>query len=186
VFVQANSVTAGLGEGIADVAVIRRPFADVRFGTALVGVESRYAAVATDNPLARKRSLRLADLARFTVAVDSLTGTTTPDLWPTPPTIRPSHGLDEWLTLIAAGQAVGLTSEATAQQNPRPGIAYRPVRDAPPIPVALAWWKDHPPAYLSELVGLATESYQSARHPSPPAGARPAAARPSGPSPNRG
>jgi DNA-binding transcriptional LysR family regulator len=162
VFVQANSVTAGLSEGIADVAVIRRPFTDVRFGSTLIGVESRYAAVATDNPLARKRSLRVADLARYTVAIDSLTGTTTPDLWPTPPTTRASHGLDEWLTLIAAGQAVGLTSEATAQQNPRPGIAYRPVRDAPPIPVALAWWKDHPPAYLTELVGLATEAYRAA------------------------
>jgi hypothetical protein len=181
VFVQANSVTAGLSEGIADVAVIRRPFADARFGSALVGVESRYAAVATDNALARKRSLRLADLARYTVAIDSLTGTTTPDLWPSPPTIRPSHGLDEWLTLIAAGQAVGLTSEATAQQNPRPGIAYRPVRDAPPIPVALAWWKDHPPAYLGELVSLATESYRA--DPRPRAGATPAAARTSGPSP---
>ncbi len=88
VFVQARSVTAGLSEGIADVAVIRRPFADARFGTALIGVESRYAAVATDNPLARKRSLRLADLARYTVAIDSLTGTTTPDLWPSPPPIR--------------------------------------------------------------------------------------------------
>src|SRR5690242_7229547 len=94
VFVQANSITAGLSEGIADVAVIRRPFADARFGSTLIGVESRYAAIATDNPLARKRSLRLADLARYTVAIDSLTGTTRPDLWPTPPTIRATHGVD--------------------------------------------------------------------------------------------
>ncbi len=172
VFVQANSPTAGLSEGIADVAVIRRPFDDSpfddrRFASTLVGVEARYAAVATDNALARRRTLRLADLARYTVAIDTLTGTTTTDLWPTAPTIRATHGLDEWLTLIAAGQAVGLTSEATANQNPRPGIAFRTVRDAPPIPVRLAWWKDDPPAYLSELVRMAAEAYRSAASPRP-------------------
>ena len=42
--------TAGLSEGAADVAVIRRPLADPRFDTALVGVEARFAAVASDNP----------------------------------------------------------------------------------------------------------------------------------------
>jgi hypothetical protein len=68
--------------------------------------------------------------------------------------------VDEWLTLIAAGQAVGVTSEATANQNPRPGVAFRAVRDAQPIPVWLAWWKEVPPQYLTELVDLACETYR--------------------------
>ncbi|WP_027344880.1 LysR family transcriptional regulator [Hamadaea tsunoensis] len=162
VFVQANSVNAGLGEGLADIAVLRRPLDDPRFATAAVGTEPRYAAVAGDNPLARRRSVRLADLARYTVAIDSRTGTTTLDLWPPdePPRVRRTHGLDEWLTLIAAGQAVGLTAQATAQQNPRPGVAYRPVADAPPITVALGWWRADPPAYLAELLDLVTAAYQ--------------------------
>jgi DNA-binding transcriptional LysR family regulator len=163
IFVQSNTATAGLSEGAADVAVIRRPLHDPRFDTALIGVEARYAAVATDNPLARRRSVSLSDIARYTVAIDDRTGTTTLDLWQpdtTPTTIRPAHGVDEWLTLIAAGQAVGITSEATANQNPRPGVAYRTVRDAPPIPVRLAWWKDTPPARLAELVKLTSAAYQ--------------------------
>src|SRR4029453_3554714 len=89
-----------------------------------------------------KRSVRLADLSRYTVAIDDRTGTTTPDLWAPgagPARIRTTHGVDEWLTLIAAGQAIGLTSEATAHQNPRPGVAFRAVRDAPAITVLLAW-----------------------------------------------
>jgi DNA-binding transcriptional LysR family regulator len=166
VFVQSNTPTGGLSEGTADVTVIRRPLADPRFDTALVGVEARYAAVATDNPLARRRSVRLADIVRYTVAIDSRTGTTTPALWQPgapPPAIRTTHGVDEWLTLIAAGQAVGITSEATANQNPRPGVAYRAVRDAQPIPVWLAWWKDDPPAHLSELVNLTCEVYRAGR-----------------------
>jgi DNA-binding transcriptional LysR family regulator len=162
VFVQSNTATAGLSDGTADIAVIRKALSDERFDTALVGVEARYAAVATDNPLARKRSVRLADLTRYTVAIDNRTGTTTLALWDTPPAaVRVTHGVDEWLTLIAAGQAVGITSEATANQNPRPGVAYRAVRDAQPIPVWLAWWKDDPPAYLTELVNLTCETYGS-------------------------
>jgi DNA-binding transcriptional LysR family regulator len=162
VFVQSNTATAGLSDGTADIAVIRKALSDERFDTALVGVEARYAAVATDNPLARKRSVRLADLTRYTVAIDNRTGTTTLSLWDTPPAaVRDTHSLDEWLTLIAAGQAVGITSEATANQNPRPGVAYRAVRDAQPIPVRLAWWKDDPPPYLTELVNLTCETYGS-------------------------
>nr|BFE67848.1 hypothetical protein GCM10020092_011490 [Actinoplanes digitatis] len=82
VFVQANDPTAGLSDGTADIAVIRRPLDDDRFATVEIGLESRYAAVATDSALARRRSLRVEDLSRYTVAIDSRTGTTTLDLWP--------------------------------------------------------------------------------------------------------
>jgi DNA-binding transcriptional LysR family regulator len=163
VFVQSNSPTAGLAEGTADVAVVRRPLEDTRFETALLGTERRYGVVATDNPLARKRSLKLADLARYSLAVDDRTGTTTLDLWQpgkAPAVVRNTHSVDEWLTLIAAGQAVGMTSEATASLNPRPGVAYRAVVDAPPIAVWLAWWKDQPPQHLGDLVALACEAYR--------------------------
>ncbi|WP_238010140.1 LysR family transcriptional regulator [Dactylosporangium sp. AC04546] len=163
VFVQTNTPTAGLAEGTADVAVIRRALDDPRFDTALVGVESRYAAVSTDSPLARRRSVRIDDLTRYTLAIDARTGTTTLDLWPpgsAPAKVRTTTGVDEWLTLIAAGQAVGVTSEATANQNPRPGVAFRAVRDAPPIPVWLAWWRDDVPPRLSDLLGLICEAYR--------------------------
>jgi DNA-binding transcriptional LysR family regulator len=165
VFVQVNDPTAGLSDGSADLAVIRRPLTDPRFETAEIGLESRYAAVATDNPLARRRSLRVEELSRYTVAVDSRTGTTTADLWPpgtAPVSTRETTGVDEWLTLIAAGQAVGITSEATANQNPRPGVAYRALRHAPAISVRLAWWRDDPPGHLGELLELTRRTYGSA------------------------
>ncbi|WP_090098995.1 LysR family transcriptional regulator [Lentzea jiangxiensis] len=163
VFVQSNSPTAGLAEGTADVAVVRRTLDDPRFETALLGTERRYGVIATDNPLARKRSLKLADLARYSLAVDDRTGTTTLDLWQpggAPSVVRNTGGVDEWLTLIAAGQAVGMTSEATASLNPRPGVAYRAVVDAPPIAVWLAWWKDQPPHHLTDLITLACDAYR--------------------------
>ncbi len=164
VFVQVNEPTAGLGDGTADIAVIRRPLTDARFETARVGLESRYAAVATDHTLARRRSVRLGDLARYTVAIDNRTGTTSPELWPPdapPKAIRWTHSLDEWLTCIAADQAVGVTAEATAHQNPRPGVAYRVLRDVPPIEVEMAWWRDDPPAHLQPLLDMVRSVFAS-------------------------
>jgi len=163
VFVHSNTPTAGLSDGVADVAIVRRPVTDSRFDTVLVGEEARFAAVATGSRLARRRTVRLSDLIRYPVAIDARTGTTTLELWPVdarPAVVRTTTGVDEWLTLIAAGQAVGVTSEATANQNPRPGVAYRAVGDAPPIPVWLVWWKDDPPPHLEELIALIRQTYE--------------------------
>jgi DNA-binding transcriptional LysR family regulator len=163
VFVQVNEPAAGLGGGSADVAVIRRPLDDERFATAEVGAEARYAAVSTENALARRRSVRLADLARYTIAADRRTGTTTEDLWPPdaqPKAFRWTRTVEDWLTHIAANQAVGVTAAATAQQNPRPGVAYRLVRDVAPITVRLAWWKDDPPHRLGELLAMVRAVYR--------------------------
>ncbi|HEV2754390.1 MAG TPA: LysR family transcriptional regulator [Actinomycetota bacterium] len=161
-FVQSQTPTAGLAEGIAEVAVVRRPLADERLATVLVGVEPRYAAVASADPLARRRNVTLNDFTGRTIAVDPLTGTTTPDLWPAdagPSTTRTVQGIEDWLTLIAAGGAAGLTSEATARQHLRPGVVYRPVRDAQPIPVWVAWWRDSPPRHAQALVQLVCDLY---------------------------
>jgi len=162
-FVQVNEPDAGLAEGAADVAVIRRPLSEARFATAQIGLEARYAAVSTENALARRRSVQLTDLARYPVATDVRTGTTTPELFPPeapPAAIRPTHSVEDWLTHIALNQAVGITSEATAYQNPRPGVAYRVLRGAPPIRVHLAWWRDDPPAPLADLLDLLRATFR--------------------------
>ncbi len=161
-FVHAYHPTAGLSDGTADIGVVRRPLDDRRFAIALVGVEPRFATLPTSHPLARRRSISLADFRGATIAVDALTGTTTEDLWSgdaRPAGTRPIHGVDEFLIQVAAGQSIGITSEGTARQYPRPGIRYLPVRDAPPVPVWLAWWKDDPPARCQEFVRLVCEMY---------------------------
>lgn len=167
VFVQSNTPTAGLTEGTADVAVLRRAVREPRLATAVLGTERRSAAVAADDPLARRRSLRLAELTERTVAVDGLTGTTTELLWGSSagPATRTVRGVDEWLTAIAAGDAVGITTEATAAQHRRPGVVYRPVRDAPPVEVRLAWWAATPPPALEPFLALVRDRYAGECHP---------------------
>ncbi|MCL8011601.1 LysR family transcriptional regulator [Streptomyces sp. AS02] len=160
--VRVNSATAGLAEGACDLSVVRRPVDDRRFDSAIVGLERRLCAVAADDPLARRRAVRLADLSGRTLLVDRRTGTTTTELWP--PDARPAteetHDVDDWLTVIATGRCVGVTAEATANQYPRPGVVYRPVRDAEPIAVRLAWWRDDPHPAAPAAIELLTALYR--------------------------
>ncbi|MGW4567676.1 LysR family transcriptional regulator [Streptomyces sp. NPDC004561] len=161
--VRVNSPSAGLAEGACDLAVVRKPLDDRRFGTAIVGLERRLCALAADDPLARRRSVRLADLADRLLLVDRRTGTATPELWP--PDARPAteetHDVDDWLTVIAAGRGIGVSAESTANQYPRPGIVYRPVRDAEPVAVRLAWWREDPHPALQAVRELLTELYRA-------------------------
>jgi DNA-binding transcriptional LysR family regulator len=155
--IQSNTATAGLAEGDVDVAIVRRPVPGDRFDSIVVGTERRYAAIASDDPLARRRTVTLEDFVGRTVGVDLRTGTTTPDLWQAgnhPSGYRDTRHVDDWLTLVAAGQVIGMTSEATAAQHPRKGIVFRPVRDAPRIEVRLAWRRVAPPDGLDRLVAI--------------------------------
>ncbi|MFI6357841.1 LysR family transcriptional regulator [Streptomyces sp. NPDC050743] len=161
--VRVNTASAGLAESACDLAVVRRPLRDRRFDTAIVGLERRLCALAADDPLARRRSVRLGELTGRTLWVDRRTGTTTPELWPpdSRPAVEETHDVDDWLTVIAAGRGIGVTAESTANQYPRPGVVYRPVRDAEPVAVRLAWWRDDPHPALQAVLELLSELYRT-------------------------
>ena len=160
--VRTNSPTAGLAEGACDVAVLRVAADARRFDSALVGVEPRLCAVAADDAWAHRRSVRLAEIAGRTLLVDRRTGTTTPELWPegARPAVEETADVDDWLTAIATGRCVGVTTEGTAAQYRRPGVVYRPIRDAEPVAVRLAWWRDDPHPAAPAAVALLTELYR--------------------------
>jgi DNA-binding transcriptional LysR family regulator len=166
--VRTNTPTGGLVEGACDVAVVRvRTDAagtardDSRIDGTLVGLESRYCALAADDPLARRRHLRLADLADRVLAVDPRTGTTTLDLWPpgSRPDVEEIRDVDDWLAVIATGRCVGVTAESTLSQYRRDGVVFRRLHDAPPVPVRLVWWRDEPHPATRDVVGLLAELY---------------------------
>jgi len=60
-------------------------------------------------------------------------------------------------------RCLGITPESTVTQYPRPGVVYRPLRDAPPVPVRVVWWRDDAHPATSAAVGLLTSLF---RHPS--------------------
>src|SRR5215472_4133626 len=139
--IRTNSPTGGLAEGLCDIAVLRTAADSRLFAGAVVGHEGRFCAIADDDPWARRRSIRLSEIPQRTLLVDRRTGTTTPDLWPADsrPQIQDTHDIDDWLAIIAAGGGVGITPEGTTAQYRRDGVVFRPLRDAPLIPVQVVW-----------------------------------------------
>ncbi|WP_228456280.1 LysR family transcriptional regulator [Streptomyces durbertensis] len=144
--------TAGLAQGRVDAALLRggtgsgmqgdAPVPGKGFHVELLRTEPRTAAVPADSPLAARESVTLADLATHPVAVNTGSGSTRPELWP--PHARPVATLsvantDDWLAAIAAGRAVGVSVESTARMHPYPGVVYRPLADAPGLPLLLVW-----------------------------------------------
>ncbi|PKW17304.1 LysR family transcriptional regulator [Saccharopolyspora spinosa] len=161
--VRTNSATAGLAEGACDIAVVRTPPDQRRVDGVIVGLERRFCAVASDDPWARRRSIRLEEFSERTLIIDRRTGTTTTELWPPEnrPAVEYTHDVDDWLTVIATGRCVGITAESTVTQYPRPGVVFRPLRDAAPIAVRLIWWRDDPHPASQDAVALLTDLYRA-------------------------
>ncbi|WUD71005.1 LysR substrate-binding domain-containing protein [Streptomyces sp. NBC_00510] len=161
--IRHNTPTAGLAEGLCDLAVVRAPIDLDRWSHALVGHEPRYVALAADDPWARRRSVRLAEIAARTLVVDRRTGTTSPDLWPEGdrPAVEYTHDIDDWLAAIATGRRVGVTPRSTSAQYRRDGIVYRPLRDAAPVAVHLIWRRHDPHPATHAAVALAMELYRA-------------------------
>jgi DNA-binding transcriptional LysR family regulator len=162
--IRHNTPTGGLSEGLCDLAVVRAPMVDLRpWSDAVVGHEPRYVAVASDDPWARRRGIRLAEIPERTLVIDRRVGTTTLDLWPAgaQPGTEYTQDIDDWLAAIATGRYVGITPAATATQYRRDGITYRPLRDAPPIPVHLIWRRHDPHPATHAAVALAIDLYRA-------------------------
>lgn len=161
--VRHNSPTAGLAEGLCDVAIVRNAVTDQRFDSVVVGLERRLVAFAADDPAwARRRQLSMAEIAQRPVLIDPRVGTTTRALWPVdaqPEQFVETPDVDAWLDAIEAGRGIGTTAEATAHHHARPGIAFRPIKDGPRIAVRLLWWKDQRVPGLAELVSAVTALY---------------------------
>jgi hypothetical protein len=98
------------------------------------------------------------------LAVDPRTGTTTPELWPagSRPQVEEIHDVDDWLAVIGAGRCVGVTAESTLTQYRRHGVVFRRLRDAPPVPVRVLWWRADPHPSAADVVGLLAELYRRA------------------------
>ncbi|MFE6664856.1 LysR family transcriptional regulator [Streptomyces sp. NPDC057697] len=139
--IRHNTPTGGLAEGLWDLAVIRAPIDLKPWSHARIGYEARYVALASDDPWARRRGIRLDEIPGRTLAIDRRTGTAALDLWPEEdrPAVEYTHDIDDWLAAIATGRCVGVTPQATAAQYRRDGITYRPLRGADPVPVHLIW-----------------------------------------------
>ncbi|XVU26054.1 LysR family transcriptional regulator [Actinoplanes sp. CA-054009] len=122
---------AMLRDGRADVGLLHHPQNDLTgLATEELAVERRVVALADGHPLAARDELRLADLD----------GEELPQF---PEAARPGPGprvgdVGELMQLVALGRAVALVTESAAQR-PHRGVVYRPVVDAAPATLVVAW-----------------------------------------------
>ena len=147
---------AGLTRGAVDIAVVRGVLDEPGIVTQRVFSEGRMAAVPVGHALAAQGTVALRELAGSTM-LTTATGTTTLDLWPTderPRTTLRVDNIDEWMTEIAGGLAIGVTTESTAAQHAHPGIKFLPVSDAGSVPVHLAWPATHMHPATATFVAL--------------------------------
>ncbi|MEV0278063.1 LysR family transcriptional regulator [Streptomyces sp. NPDC050610] len=159
-FLRIDDRTAGLARGAVDVALLRGEVRAPGLVTEVILTEPRLAAVPTADPLATRPELTLADLADHPVALNTVAGSTTLDLWP--PARRPTATVtvannDDWLAAISARRAVGVTTSATAVMHQHPDVAYIPLVDAPELPLSLAWHSGPGHPAIPELVALARQ-----------------------------
>ncbi|MDR7275382.1 LysR family transcriptional regulator [Catenuloplanes atrovinosus] len=118
-------------DGRADLALLHHPQNDLTgLDSAPLHTEPRMLALAEDHPLAARESITLADLdglpmPRWPEAAD-----------PGPGPMVTEVG--ELLHLVVLGRAVSLVTESAARR-PYAGVAYRPVVDAAPATLVVAW-----------------------------------------------
>jgi DNA-binding transcriptional LysR family regulator len=134
---------APLRDGRADVGYLRRPIDDTGLRTILIGTEQKVACLPKTHPLARRRTLVMADLAGESI-LDAQS--------------RRTSSVEEKLELIASGTGIALTPLSVANAYSRPDLVYRPVTDLPPVETCIAVLKGRRERRVRDFVTCAADT----------------------------
>ncbi|MGX1509628.1 LysR family transcriptional regulator [Streptomyces collinus] len=143
-----------LRAGEADVALVHAPFDGTGLDAETLAAEPRVAVLAANHPLAARDRLELADLGLDAGSVERHVDEAR----------RGHDDLAQVLTAVALGKVVTLLPASVTSRYPRPGVAYRPVPDAPPVVLSLAWPRQSRSTATAALVRVATEIAEAARN----------------------
>ncbi|MCI3931012.1 LysR family transcriptional regulator [Streptomyces sp. AN091965] len=139
--VRRDEPLAGLTSGACDVAVVRGELPEGVRGRKLLD-EPRVAVLARGSgALAGRRVVDWTELAAYPLVVNTVTGTTRPELWPAgrrPDLACTADNVDEWLEAVAADHGVGVAPEPVARRYAHSGLRYVRLKNAPPVTVHLA------------------------------------------------
>ncbi|GAB3748473.1 LysR family transcriptional regulator [Microlunatus parietis] len=150
--VDSPSVERALAEGRIDLGVLHPPVSGPRLAVADWRSEPLLLALPDGHPLLAQERLTFADLAGEPwlvgprvigpVIYDRLiAGFSRAGV--RPEIVQEVYPMPVLVSLVAAGAGVGFVTAGIASAG-RPGVAYRPVVDAPDLPVAAAWLGDRP------------------------------------------
>lgn len=125
-----------------DVAVTRTRLKSTDLEHALLFDEERLAVVSAGSTLASRRCLDWQELAAHPLVINTVNGTTQPELWPPgqrPERIVTCENFDEWLHLVATGRGIGALPRSAARSTQHPDLKFIRLVNAPAVPVWLAY-----------------------------------------------
>ncbi|MEU0095781.1 LysR substrate-binding domain-containing protein [Kribbella sp. NPDC006257] len=160
----------GLGEqvdavlaGRADLAIIGSPYLDNSLAQEVLLVEGRMAALPVGHELASREVLSVDDLRGQIFTHRPGTTDAGRNFWsgqrdgqpagtPLGPVVQDSA---QMLEMIALGQAIALLPISFTLRSVRPEVVYRPVPDAEPYTMVIAWKPGNPSPWLTRYVAAA-------------------------------
>lgn len=146
--IRCDDPLAAIGEGRIDVALVRGKVDDTRHLRVVhLFDETRIAVCAAGYDLGGAgepgaRELDWNDAPRWTLVVNTVSGTTGPWSWPDgkgPRQVVPTANFDEWLESVAAGRGLGIAPDVARRRSIHPGVRFIPLRNAPLSRVSLAF-----------------------------------------------
>ncbi|MEV0650368.1 LysR family transcriptional regulator [Phytomonospora sp. NPDC050363] len=161
---------ASLLDGSVDVLFASFPFDGMANGPALLA-EKRVLAVPAGHRLADEESVSLEVLGDHPViqypeaTSEAFKADRTPRFTPSGrpvPQGPTAESFSEILTLVALGKGVCPVGEDTERHYPRPGLAYVPIRDAPPIQRGPVWLESNTTERVKAFVRAARDAAEGA------------------------
>ena len=149
---------AVLDADVVDLCFVRLPLPTDDLHLVVLYTEEPVVVVPRDHPASLFDSVSLADLADETL-------------------LDPAEVPADPFDLVAGGAGLLLVPQSVARSRSRRDLVYRPVRDAEPTQVGLAWRRDHEHPATQDFVGVVRgRTENSSRATTPPAPARKARA----------
>ncbi len=159
--------TAGLRNGLVDVALTRSPFDDTGISMLTLRSDEVGAVLRTDDPLAGRGPLRLADLAdrpwfQLPEGTDPIwraywNGATPVGERRAGPVVRT---VNECTQAVLWNGTVGIAPLTHAMHD---GLTWAPLSDMPPSPLVVAWATGRESPIVHSFAQIAAETYGSTR-----------------------
>lgn len=124
-----------LTDGTADVSFVRLPIDRTGLSVIPLYEETPVAVLSHDDPLSERSELTLADLLSSDRVPESLTP-------------------EDAVELVAAGGGIVIMPQSVARMHARKDVVARPVTDAEPTQISLAWLEQNTTPEIEEFVGI--------------------------------